>query len=114
MLYSIPAPTLPAGISESTPATGHFDVYLVSSNGFGAIRTASADSLAFGQWDLPTPDTGDGSSSDQYIEATSSAIGQSDSARFSNSLNSDTRVMGSPNWPGIESGYLTYVGVING
>lgn len=113
-LYSIPPPPLPAPVNEQTGPTGHYDVYLISSNGFGAVRTAAVDSLTFGEWGIPSPDSGDGESSNQYIESTANACGTSAVARYSTNLNGGLAIVGGPQWSGMETGFLTYIGVING
>ena len=114
MLYAIPEPRLPAGVNETLPPTGSYDVYLVNSAGFGATRTAHVNSLTGGLWPLWTPDLHDGFSADQYIETTCNAAGEADSMRYSVNLNGAAALLGAPHWPGMEAGYLTYLGVIHG
>ncbi|MGO4700295.1 hypothetical protein [Dyella sp. 2RAB6] len=114
MAYSIPEPPLPAPVIQSSPPSGHYDVFLVASGGIGVSRVASVDSSDFGFWPLFTPDSQDGGSADQYAEASQNAAGRATSLRSSSNLNGALRIFGWPAWPGMEHGYLTYIGVIHG
>lgn len=114
MAYEIPAPPQPPAVNEQTGPTGHYDVYLLSSNGFGTVRTAAVDSLTFGEWGIPSPDGGDGESSDQYIEASANACGTATLARYSTDLNAAHVVFGGPQWPEMNDGFFTLIGVIHG
>lgn len=113
-LYNIPAPPIPVPVNEQVGPTGHYEVFLLSSSGFGTVRTLAMDTVNFGEWGIPSPDAGDGASSDQYIECTANAVGDAALSRFSTNLNGGLRVLGGPNWPGLEEGFLTFVGVIHG
>ncbi len=114
MSYSIPEPPLPAATNESTPATGVYDVWLVSSSNQGALKVSTHSGLSFGLWSLWTPDLGDGFSADQYIEATQNVAGMGNALRCNSDLNDSLQVRGAPVWPGLESGSLTFIGVVNG
>lgn len=114
MAYSIPEPPLPPPVIESTPPGGQYDVFLVASGGLGATRVSSVESTSFGLWPLFTPDRQDGFSADQYAEATQNVAGRATSVRCSSNLNDTLRLLGTPAWPGMERGFLTYIGVIHG
>lgn len=112
LAYSIPAPPLPERIEEHEPGTGSYDVWLVNSSGLGAIRTRTIADRGFGYWPQQTPSP-DGFFV-QTIDMTCNTLGDGISARFGIDINNESEVRGSPNWPGMESRPLTYIGVING
>jgi hypothetical protein len=113
-VYFIPPP--PGSTREDTPpVTGHYDVWLVNSARFGEQRAAQADSLYFGLWPLISPYNGDANiSADQRISETNNVLGEADSMRYEKNMNDSFKVLGVPHWPEMESGGLTYIGVIDG
>lgn len=112
--YFIPAPPTESEF-VATPPAGHYDIWLVSSSGFGPLRVAQEDSLYFGMWPLISPFNGNAEiSADQSIATTSNALGAAQSIRYQVNLNDSLEVRGIPNWPEMASGALTYIGVIDG
>lgn len=113
MAYHIPPPALPP-FASTTESTSGYEVWLVSSSGFGAIKTHE-HSGTFQLWPLISPFNGDANISwDQSIYETHNAFGEAQSMRFSQNLNEGGEIKGRPNWPEMLSGALTYIGVING
>ncbi|KLD64488.1 hypothetical protein [Dyella japonica] len=114
MLYDIPEPPLPPTTIENVPASGSYNVMLVCSSQQGVIQTATVTGTSFNLWPLWTPDLQDGFSADQYIEETHNVAGTADSIRFGINLNTGLRIVGAPDWSGMETGFMAYIGVING
>lgn len=113
MMYQIPEPPLPPDTNVSPPVAAHLKVFLCATD--GPILTFMNDApSSFGQWPLHSPDANDGISSDQYAECTHNAMGGADVMRYSTNVNAGLTVRGAPDWPGIESGTLTFVGVVDG
>jgi hypothetical protein len=113
-LYDIPEPPLPTASTVTHAPTGTYTVWLVTSSRLGEVLATTVSNGSFGQWRLWTPDLQDGFSSDQYIEDTMSCAGQADILRYCPDLNTHPVMRGQPDWPGLDSGFLTFIGVING
>lgn len=112
-VYSIPEPPLPPASFESS-SEAYGEVWLVNSSSHGPIRTHSGDT-GFGVWPLISPFNGDGNiSADQYLATTQNALGDADTIRYSQNINSGTDIKGRPHWPEMESGGLTFIGVVDG
>jgi hypothetical protein len=113
MMYSIPAPALPPATNVTSPAAAHLKVYLCAAD--GPILTLLNDApSSFGVWPLHSPQGDPNFSADQYAECTHNAMGGADLMRYSTNVNGSLFVRGGPNWPGIESGTLTFIGVVDG
>jgi hypothetical protein len=110
MAYSIPEPTLPTPMNSITPATGVYTVWLVDSMGPRTLTVAS--SLSPGFWPDETPDPESGAT--QYMEHGQNAFGEMVLSRYSTDINAGTILNGGPQWPGLNSGFLTFIGVVDG
>ena len=111
MTFSLPAPPVPAIAYENTAPSGEYRVWLVSSNERTPVLALTSDKTW--HWALHSPFNGKADETeDQYIEATGNTLGGGDSMRYSVDINSAVIVRGAPIWPGMESGALTYIGVI--
>ncbi|HHA2772126.1 TPA: hypothetical protein ACOEQZ_001312 [Stenotrophomonas maltophilia] len=114
MLYYVAPPESESSFETSKPA-GRYVVWLVNSSDHGQIKAAQVESLYFGLWPLISPDNGNpDQSADQYLEVTGNALGTANAMRYTVNINEKSRLIGRPDWSGMESGALTFVGVVNG
>ena len=114
-LYEIPPPTLPAAVNQSTPGKSQYQVTLVTGTSFGPIKTYyNGNASSFGDWPLHSPLGDPNFSSDQYAEETHNVMGSADVMRYSSNVNGPFAILGGPAYGGIESGTLTFIGVIDG
>lgn len=112
LAYSVPEPPLPVPVRELSPPGGEYEVWWISSSTLGQIRTHREEGLGFGLWATPSPTVD--TNLTQYIEATYNCLGEATSARYGLNLNGGSRAVGVPQYPGMESRPLTYIGVIDG
>lgn len=110
MAYSIPEPPLPAPVSTTSPASGQYTVWLVDSDGPRTIKRQA--SLSAQLWPAQTPDPENGAT--QYMEHGQNVFGTAVISRYSTDINEGTILTGGPQWPGLNSGFLTFIGVNNG
>lgn len=110
--YWIPEPPS-SSTFETAPVEAGYTVWIVSSSGLGPQRLSDIESAYFGLWPLRSPLTDIYTSADQRIEEISNALGEAQSMRVQINLNDAFKVIGKPHWPEMESGGLTYIGVID-
>ncbi len=110
MTYSLPPPPIPP-YSENQTRMFSGDVYLVSSQS-EVIKTSSPD--AVGHWPLHSPMTDPDVSSDQFVSETKSVLGAAGIVGYDEDINAATKLIGAPQWPGMNDGSLTFIGVVDG
>lgn len=112
MMFAIPEPPVPPPRSEPKDVRSGA-VWLVASHAFGQIKTQGL-SDGLGVWSLHSPLSDPTTSADQHISETHNVLGRAEVMRYADDINGGLKLVGAPQWPGMESGSLTFVGVIDG
>lgn len=115
-----PVPSIPEPPNEHEVVieedSNHYRVTLVSSLLSGPMQTAFMEDVGFLDWRKVSPFNGDPMvSSNQRFNMTGNALGRSDLVSYMRDINwMDPKLHGSPRWPGLGSGGLTLIGVVDG
>jgi hypothetical protein len=117
MRYNINLPQLSPIATIINPFHRRLEVSLVCCAERAPLRSLSVESdnqyFDGGFWFIPSPDPDTGLTA--FIHATHNALGDGDSLKYNQNINdTESVVVGAPNYPQMATKPITFIGVING